>query len=149
MRVIGSQDISVRFRDSAGISSRIATYLPLPLRPPPRVVAGRELLLVVAPLGFLVDRDVGYAPEPPDHGAVGLGHGRRERRARRLVHERHELVRETGHRAADADAAHVRASAHPVHPTTLRHVAVDYRTPAAYLHLALGRVVVQGEVALL
>src|SRR3712207_5177904 len=94
-------------------------------------------------------RDVGYAPEPPDHGAVGLGHGGGERRARRLVHERHELVREARHRARDADAAHVRAAADPAHPASLWHVAVDYRSPAAYLYLALGRVVVKGEVALL
>src|ERR671911_2127660 len=120
--VIGSQDISVRFLDSAGPSSRIATYLPLPLRPPPRVVAGRELLLVVAPLGFLVYRRVGYAPEPPDHGAVDLDRVCRERRARRLVHERHELVREARHRAADADAAHVGAAADLVHPAPLSHI---------------------------
>src|SRR4028118_428764 len=116
---------------------------------PARVVAGGELLLVVAPLGFLVDRVVGYAPEAPDHGAVDLGHARRERPAGRLVHERHELVRETWHRAADADAADVRASAYPVHPTPLGHVAVDHGPPAADLDLALGRVVVPGEVALL
>src|SRR5918994_6991587 len=123
--------------------------MPPSLRPPARVVAGGELPLVVAPLGFLVDRLVGYAPEPPDHGAVDFGHGSRERRARRLVHERHELVREAWHRAADADAAHVRAAADPVHPAPLGHVAVDDGAPAADLHLALGRVVVEGEVALL
>src|SRR4028118_332622 len=86
---------------------------------PARVVAGGELLLVVAPLGFLVDRVVGYAPEPPDHGAVDLGHARGERPARRLVHEGHELVREARHRAADANAADGRAATDPVPPTPL------------------------------
>src|SRR4028118_1554270 len=103
---------------------------------PARVVAGGELLLVVAPLGFLVDRVVGYAPEPPDHGAVDLGHARGERPARRLVHERHELVREARHRAADADPTYVRASPDPVHPAPLGHVAVDDRPPTTDLHLA-------------
>src|SRR3990170_272374 len=149
MRVIGSQDISTRFLASGLTSSRIATYLPLPLVRPTRVVAGRELLLVVAPLGLFVDRRVGYAAQLPDHVPVGLAEGRRERAARRLVHERHELVREARHRAADADAADVRASPEPVHPTPLGHVAVDHGPPAADLHLALGRVVVHGEVALL
>src|SRR3712207_2485166 len=114
-----------------------------------RVVASRELVTVVAPLRFLVYRGVGYLAQLPDHGAVGLDQGRRSRRAWRLIHERHELVREARHRARDAYAAHVRASADPVHPAPLGHVAVYDRTPAADLHLALGRVVVLGEVALL
>src|SRR5215212_6163792 len=148
MRVIGSHDISVRFLASAGTSSRIAIYLPS-LRPPTRVVAGRELPLVVAPLGFLVDRGVGHAPELADQGPVGRDQGRGGGCARRLVHEGHELVGEAWHGAADADAAHVRAAPYAIHPAPLGHVAVDDRTPAADLHLAFGRVVVQGEVALL
>src|SRR5690606_5911688 len=65
------------------------------------------------------------------------------------VHERHELVREPGHGAGDADPADVGAAADAVHPTALGHVAVDHRAPAPDLHLALGGVVVVGEVALL
>src|SRR5215217_2052592 len=95
------------------------------LRPPPRVVAGRELLFIVAPLGFLVDGRVGQAPEPPDNGAVGLDRGSRERRAGRLIHERHELVRESWHGTADADAAYVRAASDAVHPAPIGYVAVD------------------------
>ena len=70
-------------------------------------------------------------------------------RARRLVHERHELVGEAGHGAADADAADVGAAADAGHPAALGDVAVDHRTPAAQLHDALGRAVLVGEIALL
>ena len=70
-------------------------------------------------------------------------------RAGRLVHERHELVGEAGHGAADADAADVGAAADAGHPAALGDVAVDHRPPAADLHQALGRAVLVGEVALL
>ena len=52
-----------------------------------------------------------------------------------------------GHRAADADAADVRAAADAAHPAALGHVAIDDRAPAPDLHLHLRRVVVGREVA--
>src|SRR5215204_3407055 len=128
MRVMGSHAMSTRFLASGVTSSRIATWfapfgregfryqvsgfrfsladvcgLMPSLRPPPWVVAGRQFLLVVAPLGFLVDRIVGHGAQLADDGSVGLHQGRGDLAARRLVHERHELVREARHRAADAD----------------------------------------------
>src|SRR3954451_10186073 len=118
-------------------------------RPAPWVEAAGELGTVVTPLRFLVDGDVGDAAHPPDEGPVWLDDHAGEAATWRLVHERHELVREAGHGAADADAADVGAAAHAVHPAALGHVAVDDRPPAADLHLALRRVVVAGEVALL
>ena len=72
---------------------------------------------------------------PPTRLAGGAGH----ERAGGRVHERLELVREARHRAADADAADVRAAAHAVDPAALGHVALDDRAPAAELDQALGR----------
>ena len=82
---------------------------------------------------------------PPTRLAGGAGH----ERAGGRVHERLELVREAGHRAADADAADVRAAAHAVDPAALGHVALDDRAPAAELDQALGLAVLGGELALL
>src|SRR5690349_3447093 len=113
-------------------------------------VAGGQLGAVVAPDGLLVHGLVRDRPQPADHRAVEAALERRRHAAtRRLVHERHELVGEAGHRAADADPADVRAAADAGHPPALGDVAVDDRPPAADLHLALRRVVVLREVALL
>src|SRR4051794_18812160 len=148
IRVIGSQAMSTSLPASGLISSRVAMLSAL-LVAPPRGVAGGELVAVVPPLRLLVDRAVRDAAQLADGRAVDAGDERRDRAARRLVHERHELVGEARHRAADADAAHVRAAADARHPAALRDVAVDHGTPAADLHEALRRVVVVGEVALL
>ena len=74
---------------------------------------------------------------------------RRDARAGRLVHERHELVGEPRHRAADADPADVRAPADTVDPSALGDVAFHDGPPASELHDALRRPVLGGEVALL
>src|SRR4051794_15897045 len=148
IRVIGSQAMSTSLPASGLISSRVAMLSAL-LVAPPRGVAGGELVAVVPPLRLLVDRLVRDAPQAADRRAVHAGDERRDAAARRLVHERHELVGEARHRAADADAADVRAAADARHPAALGDVAVDHRPPAADLHEALRRVVVVGEVALL
>src|SRR3954469_21586238 len=148
IRVIGSQAMSTSLPASGLISSRVAMLSAL-LVAPARGVAGGELVAVVPPLRLLVDRLVRDAPQPADRRAVDAGDERRDAAARRLVHERHELVGEARHRAADADAADVRAAADPGHPAALGDVAVDDRAPAADLDQALRRVVVVGEVALL
>src|SRR6476620_10825767 len=148
--VIGSQDMSTTWPASGSMRSRVAMISsPLASCAPARGVARGELLALVAPLGLLVDRLVRDPAQPADHGSVDPADRRGQRPARRLVHEGHELVREARHRAADADAAHVGAAADGGHPAALGDVAVDDRAPAAELHLALGRVVVAGEVALL
>src|SRR3954470_7824726 len=145
MRVIGSHAMST-MRPASGLTgSRVAAMSV----PPAWVVACRQLRLVVPPLRFLVDGRVGHRAQAPHRLAVEADHARGHAAAGWRVHERHELVREAGHRAADADAAHVRASADAGHPASLGDVAVDHGSPAADLHEALGRVVVVGEVALL
>src|SRR6266436_218818 len=136
--VMGSQVISV----SSGAASVVIVS-------PRLLVAGAEFGALNPPLRFLVQRLGGESAQAAYYRAVHAAGGRRHRRARRLVHERHELVREAGHGAGDADAAHVGAAAHAVDPAALGHVALDHGTPAAELDQALGRAVLVGEVALL
>src|SRR3954454_12930301 len=144
--VIGSQDMSTTWPASGWMRSRVAMISsPLASCAPARCVARGQLLARVTPLGLLVDRLVGDPAQPADDGPVDPGDRGRDRAAGRLVHERHELVGEAGHRAADADAAHPRAAGGAGHPAPLGDVAVDDRPPAAGLDQALGRVVVAGE----
>src|SRR5215208_803671 len=147
IRVTGSHDMSTMLRFSGMTRSRVA--IPTLLISPAGVVPGRQLGAVMAPLRFLVRGLVGVPAHQPDERSVGLDHHSGDRGAGWLVHERHELVGEAGHRAGDADSPDVRAAADPVHPATLRHVAVDDWPPATELHEALGRVVVVREVGLL
>src|SRR3954452_9406929 len=93
IRVIGSHDMSTMLPASGLISSRTAIVFSS-LRAVARLVAGRELTLVVPPFRFLVGGLVREAAQLADHWAVDAGHQRRCARARRLVHERHELVGE-------------------------------------------------------
>src|SRR3954451_1441720 len=146
--VIGSQDMSTTLPASGVTRSRVAIRAPF-LVPPPGLVARGELVTVVPPGRLLVDCRIGDAAKLADHPAVAAGEHRGDAGAGRLVHERHELVGEARHRAADADPTHVRAPADAGHPAALGGVAVDDRTPAADLHQALRRVVVLREVALL
>src|SRR5215475_7400398 len=74
-------------------------------------VAGQQVVALLAPLRLLVRGLGGETAQGADHGAVqGAGAGR-DLGTGRLVHERHELVREPRHGAGDADAADVRAAA--------------------------------------
>src|SRR4051795_2584244 len=134
---------------ASGIFSVVTISVGPPLRPR-SLVAGLELGALRAPLGLLVRGPRGDRSQRPDRRAVQpSGGNRRDARARRLVHERHELVREARHRAGDADATDVRAPAHAVDPAAFRHVALHDRTPAADLHEAFRRAVLGREVALL
>src|SRR5580658_1922038 len=146
---MGSQVISV----SAGLSPAPVASLPYSsaviVCSPRLLVAGAEFGALNPPLRFLVHRAGGEAAEAADDRAVHAAGGRRHGRARRLVHERHELVREARHGAGDADAADVRAAADAVDPAPLGHVALHDRSPAAQLDQALGRAVLAGEVPLL
>src|SRR6476659_570068 len=139
MRVIGSHAISTR-----PLASLTGVLVAIPL-PPLALVPGEQLLAGSTPLRFLVDRLLGDPAQAPHGGAVDLAGAGRHLRARRLVHERHELVGEAEHGAADADATHVGATADAVHPPPLGHVALHDRTPAAELHDALRRAVLGGE----
>src|SRR5580692_8821106 len=132
--VIGSQAISTR-----PVSSTAVIVISLPRADvralsPGLLVAGQQLIALLAPLRLLVGRLGGEAAQRADDGAVQAAGRGRDPRARRLVHERHELVRE----AADA-----------VDPAALGHIALHHRAPAAELDQALGRAVLGGEVALL
>src|SRR5579864_1854108 len=145
---MGSQVISV----SSGVSAAPldSPYSSAVIVCSPRLlVAGAEFRALHAPTRLLVRRARGETTEAADDRAVHAAGGRRDPRPGRLVHERHELVGESGHRAGDADAADVRAPAHAVDPAPLGHVALDHGTPAAQLDQALGRAVLAGEVALL
>src|SRR6516164_8798346 len=99
--VMGSQVISV---SSASAAPSAALFSGAVVIASPRLlVAGAEFGALHAPLRFLVQRLGGETAQAPDDRAVHAARGRRHARARRLVHERHELVREAGHRAGDAD----------------------------------------------
>src|SRR5215471_2139270 len=149
IRVIGSQDISTRPVSSAVvIALPFRWYLGTPVSPV-LLVAGQQLIALLAPLRLLVGGLGREAAERPDDRPVQGARGRRHLRARRLVHERHELVGEPRHRARDADPADVRAPADAVDPAALGHVALHDRPPAAQLDQALGRAVLGGELTLL
>src|SRR5580692_9718849 len=98
------------------------------------LIASREVATLVPPFGLLVERLEREVAERPDHAAVEPAKRGGDAAARRLVHERHELVGEARHRAADADAADVGATADAAHPAALGHVAFDDRAPAAEFH---------------
>src|ERR1700722_2508969 len=116
---------------------------------PIRIVTGLIFASVIAPLGLFVERAVGDLAETADQSPIGLDENGRDAAARRLVHERHELVRETGHGAADADAADIRAAANTGDPATLGHVALHHGAPAADLHKAFARTVLLRKIGLL
>src|SRR5204863_4128252 len=146
--VIGSQAISTRSVDRPAVCAG-RSWVAVMSASPTLAVAGQQVGALLAPLRLLVGGMEGDVAQAAHDGAV---HDRRaggHPRPGRLVHERHELVREAGHGAGDADATHVRAAAHPVDPTPLRYVALDHRTPAAQFHQTLRRAVLVGEVALL
>ena len=101
------------------------------------------------PLRFFVDRVLSDCTQRADRSPVHANAGSRNVCARRFIHERHELVGEAGHRAADADAAHVGTAADSGHPSSLGNVAVHHRTPASEFHDAFGRAIDFCEIALL
>src|SRR5437763_833628 len=107
IRVIGSQDISTSFRDSAGASRAGAVTVAMGsllsgLRVSRGVVSGGQVVAPVAPLRLLVGRGVGVAAQGPDNAAVDRDRIGGNGGAGGLVHEGHELVGEAGHGAADA-----------------------------------------------
>src|SRR5687767_14754426 len=102
-----------------------------------------------APLGFLVDRPGGDVPQRSDCPAVDADRRGGQLSTGGLVHERHELVGEAGHRATDADATDIGTAANAVDPATFGHVAFHDRAPAAEFDNAFGRAVLRGKIGLL
>src|SRR5580700_11401924 len=164
IRVIGSQFISTRFFDLLGTSLvgavivliRSLLWL-LGLSSGPSValsvrsgvVSGGEFSARMTPLRFFVDGVLGQGPQGANSASIGANSCTGNLCPGRLIHEGHELVGESRHGAADADAAHMGAAADSGHPAAFGHVAVHYRTPASQLHDALWGTVHFGEVALL
>src|ERR1700679_2565394 len=142
IRVIGSQAISTNWPGSRfawdgsgmivviGGCSLSSAEKSCPALPG-AVCARREFVALVSPARFLVERAVGDAAQAAYHRAVQSRCGSGNLAARRLVHKRHELVREPWHGATDADATDVRAAADAVDPASFGHVAFDHRPPAA------------------
>src|SRR6476659_9176606 len=156
MRVIGSQFISTMlagFFAAIGFVADIDIVGCLPwtlgrmTSVARRLVAGRELRTCVAPLGLLIEGRVGERPQRADEPSVRLDEGRRKDRARRLVHEWHELVGKAWHRATNANAANIGTSTHAGHPSPFGDIALDDRAPAAEFDDALGRAVLGGKIA--
>src|ERR1700691_4703829 len=100
------------------------------------------------PLGFFVYRFIGYGTQGAYRATVDADSRRRNSCASRLVHEGHELVRGSRHRATDANSTNVRANTNPGHRYSLGHVAVDGRAPTAEFHNALGRTVLGCKIPL-
>src|SRR5580693_278760 len=103
----------------------------------------------MTPLRFFVHCGVSKRTQSSDGLAVDTDRGGGDFRSRWFIHERHELVRETRHRAADADTSDVRASPDASHPAALWHVAIDNWSPAAQFHDALWRAVHFRKITLL
>src|SRR5262249_21950385 len=110
--------------------------------------SGLEFLAGMPPLWFFVHRATCDVAKVADDRAVQTRRRRRHLAARGFVHERHELIREAGHRASDADTADIRAAPDAVDPAPLGDVALDDRAPTAQFHNAFRRTVLGGEVAL-
>src|SRR5215211_226909 len=90
-----------------------------------------------------------HPPHPPDARAVRPRDAPGQRRPRRRLVERRELVGEARHRAADAGPAGDHAAAHVVDRAALGDVALHDRPPAPHVDEALAVTVLLGELALL
>src|SRR5919112_6217534 len=136
MRVIGSHAMSTSSPACPPVSCRCVAVMSCVPSPGTCRAAG-QLPAGPAPLRLAVERVGGDAAQAADRRAVDPDGAGRQPAARWLVHERHELVREAGHGAADADATDVRAAADAVDPAALGDVALHHRAPAAQLDDAL------------
>src|ERR1700722_3477670 len=91
----------------------------------------------VSPAWFLIERSLSKPAQSVNCFSVS-GHGACGKQgAGWLVHERHKLIREAGHGAADTDPTDIGATADSCHPTTLPNVALDNRAPAPQFYDAL------------
>src|SRR3984957_19518869 len=101
------------------------------------------------PFGFFVDRVLGDTAQRSDGSTIYANRRTRDVSTGGFIHERHKLVGESRHGATNTDAAHVRAAADAGHPSPLRNVTVNDRTPTSKLHDAFGRAVDLREITLL
>lgn len=101
------------------------------------------------PFRFFIHGVIRKVAKRADRFAVNTDRCSGNSGAVRLIHEGHKLVWESRHRAANANSTHVRTSANSRHPTPLRHIAIDHRTPTAQFHDAFKRTVLCREIALL
>src|SRR5690242_8623094 len=106
------------------------------------------ILFLSSPCRFFIERCLRELSQCVNGLAVSHHRVRRQQRAGWLVHERHELVRKTRHRAADTNPTNIRTTTHAVDPTTLTNVALDHRSPATELHDALARSVLLTKLCL-
>src|SRR6185312_1957403 len=155
IRVMGSQfmSTSVRFpfwpAKEVSVVTAICSVLSHSIPVSRGHITCGESRSFVAPFGLSITAVICDGTQRTDHRAVYAYRARRQFRAWRFVHKRHELVWESWHRAADANAADIRAAANASHPTPLRYVAVDHWPPAADFDQALRRTVFMREIALL
>jgi hypothetical protein len=66
-----------------------------------------------------------------------------------LIHKWHEFIRESRHRAADANTPDVGAAADSSDPASLSNIALNHRPPAPQFNDALARAVLFRELGLL
>src|SRR6476659_918512 len=132
IRVTGSHDISTTSVSGVLVWWGSVMVIAEPSSPGLRE-AGLELAALGAPARLLVEGVQGQAAQPLDRHAVDGAALGGELGPGGLVHERHELVREPRHRAADADPADVGTATDAVDPAALRDVALDHRAPAPEL----------------
>src|ERR1051326_86259 len=142
IRVIGSQFISTRLffpvvrRVRSSVTVAILSVLSAVFR---GLVSGDQLVGLAPPLGLTIGARIGNGPQSSDHHSVRFRRYGGDARARRFIHEWHELVGKAWHGAGDANAANVRTAANAPHPAALGHVAIHHRPPAAELHQAFRR----------
>src|ERR1700722_3913118 len=91
----------------------------------------------VSPTRFFIERSLSKPAQSVNCFSV-CGHGGGGKQgAGWLVHEGHELIRETRHSAANTDPTNIRTAADSCHPTTFPNVALDNRAPAPQFYDAL------------
>src|SRR5580692_1250700 len=108
-----------------------------------------SFLAVASPRRFLIQGRLRESTQRVNRAPIRHHRAGRKQRSRRLIHERHELVREARHGAADADPADIRTPANSSHPAALSHVALHHRPPASEFHDARRRSVGISKLRLL
>src|SRR5450755_908090 len=102
-----------------------------------------------APTGFFVHGGLRKPPQGMNRSSISLHRRRRQQRAWRLIHKRHELVGETRHGASNTDSTHIRTTTDAAHPTPLADVALHHGSPASQLNDAKRRAIFFGKLRLL
>src|SRR5215475_13254388 len=125
-------------------SCATAMSISVPIAVKLRFVARSELRACMSPLRLFIYASVCNRAQRTNEFPIRTDQHTRERRPRRLIHERHELIRESWHRAANANSSHIRAPADAIHPAAFRHIAIHHRTPATDFDKAFGRTIFVG-----